>query len=76
VTVNVSISFNISVLNLCNPNVTAIADIIVSSESVGIQGDTLTNSLMNASLSYKTFTWTPQATQLGPQQLCVIAYTE
>jgi hypothetical protein len=35
-----------------------------------------TDSLTNASVSYATFTWTPVISQLGPQQLCVIAYTE
>ena len=76
VTVNVSISFNLSVLNLCNPNITSIADIIVSNENIGVQVGNVTTSSTNASLVYVTLTWTPQATQLGPQELCMIAYSE
>ena len=76
VTVGVSISFNISVVNLCNPNITDIADIIVSSENIGVQVSNLTNSLINASLVFVTLTWTPQANQIGEQQFCLVAYTE
>jgi hypothetical protein len=76
VTVGVSTSFNISVLDLCDPNIVGIADIGVTQSSSGMQLSTLQNSPTNASLFYKTLTWTPQANQIGPQQLCMIAYTE
>jgi hypothetical protein len=76
VTANVSISFNLSVLNLCDPNIASIADIIVSNENIGVQVGTVTTSSTNTSLVYVTLTWTPQATQLGPQELCMTAYTE
>jgi hypothetical protein len=61
---------------LCDPNDVGIADIIVSNENIGVQVGPVTASSTNASLVYVTLTWTPQATQLGPQQLCMIAYTE
>ena len=76
VTVNVSISFNLSVLNLCGPNNVSIADIIVSNENIGVQVGNVTTLSTNSSLVYVTLTWTPQATQLGPQELCMIAYTK
>jgi hypothetical protein len=75
-TVGVLISFNITALNLCDSNDTVIADIVVASEIIGIQVGNLTNSSTNTSLFYETFTWTPQANQIGPQQLCMTAYTK
>lgn len=75
VTVGVMQSFNLSVINLCNPNDTDIVDIIISQGITGMQMGNLTTSPINASLVYVTFTWTPQANQIGQQQLCVTAYT-
>ena len=74
--VGVAKSFNISVLNLCNPNSVDILDIDVSQSINGMTKSTLKNSATNSSVRYKTFTWTPQANQLGSQQLCLIAFTE
>jgi hypothetical protein len=76
VTVGVSISFNITVINNCNPNVSDLADLIISNGPSGIQTDLLTDSLTNDSIAYMTFYWTPDPTQIGPQQLCMVAYTE
>jgi hypothetical protein len=75
VTVGVTTTFNLSVLNLCDPNIVNITDIIVSQGITDMQMDNLTISLTNASIVYGTFIWTPQASQIGPQQLCIIAYT-
>jgi hypothetical protein len=75
-TVGVSTTFTLFVMNLCDPNVAEIADIIVSQGITGMQMDNITSSSTNASLVYATFTWTPQVNQMGPQQLCTIAYTE
>jgi hypothetical protein len=75
VTAGVLTSFNISVMNLCDPNVTSIADIIVPDVISGVQMSNLTNSSMNTSLFYKTLTWKPEENQLGSQQFCMIAYT-
>ena len=41
-----------------------------------MQVDNLTISPTNASLFYITLSWTPQANQIGPQQVCIIAYAE
>jgi hypothetical protein len=76
VSVGVLASFDIFVLNLCDSNVTGIADIIVTYISSGMNMSNLTNSPTNTSLFYKTLTWTPQTNQIGPQQLCMIAYIE
>jgi hypothetical protein len=76
VTVGVSMSFNITELTLCDPNVADLADIVVSKGIAGMQENNLTHSPANASLAYVTFTWTPQANQIGSQELCTIAYTE
>jgi hypothetical protein len=75
VQVGVAISFSIYAMNLCNQSVANLTDIIVSSGINGMSASNLTSSPTNASLSYVTFTWTPQVNQVGPQQLCVIAYT-
>jgi hypothetical protein len=75
VTVGVSMSFNLSVLNLCDPNVVGIMDILLPQGITGMQISNLTNSSTNASIVYETFTWTPQANQIGSQELCAIAYT-
>ena len=76
VQVGVSISFNISAMTLCNPNISDIDTIIVSSAISGMNVTDTIDSVTNASVSYNTFTWKPLSSQLGSQKLCVIAYTE
>ena len=76
VKVGVTKTFNITLVNECNPNITGIADLIVSQGISGMTYDNLTDSLTNDSLSYMIFTWTPQLSQVGPQQLCTIGFTE
>jgi hypothetical protein len=76
VTVGVSMSFNLTALNLCDPTVADLADIVLSKEIIGMTESNLTDSLMNTSLAYVTYTWTPQANQMGTQKMCAIAYTE
>jgi hypothetical protein len=73
--VGVSISFNMSAMTLCNPNVSNVDSIFVATGIAGMNVNNVTSSLANESVSYVTFTWTPLASQLGSQQLCVIAYT-
>ena len=68
--------FNITVLNTCNNNDTTVTDLMVSRNINGMQAGNLTISSNNLSLSSMTFTWTPQANQIGSQQMCLIAYTE
>jgi hypothetical protein len=75
VQVGVSVTFNISAINLCNSSVAVVTDIVVSSGITGMTAGNLTNSTTNSSLSYVIFTWTPQANQVGSQQLCIVAYT-
>ncbi len=75
VQVGVSVSFNISAINLCNSTWITLSTIIVSSGITGMTNGNLINSTTNASISYITFTWTPQANQVGSQQLCTVAYT-
>ena len=75
VQVGVSVSFNLSVLNLCNPSVATLSAIIVSSGITGMTNGNLTVSTANSSVAYVRFTWTPQASQVGSQQLCTVAYT-
>ena len=76
VTVGVSINFELSVINSCDPNAVEVADIIISSESIGVVVDNLTVSLTNNSLTTAILSWTPQIDQVGSQQLCLVAYTE
>ncbi|CAF5112454.1 unnamed protein product, partial [Rotaria sp. Silwood1] len=75
VQVGISISFNLSIMDLCNQTVAKLADIIISSAITGMTRDNLTSSPTNSSVSYVTFAWTPQANQVGSKQLCVIAFT-
>ena len=70
-----SISFNISIMNLCTSTVTQIADLVVSSGVAGMSRGNLTSSPTNLSLSYVSFTWTPHANQIGLNQLCVLVFT-
>jgi len=63
-------------LNLCDPNITGIADIIVTDSTSGIQMGNLVNSSTNTSLFYKTFISTPPTNQIERQQVCMIAYTD
>ena len=76
VTVGISLSINLSVLNLCNPTVSSIADVIVTSLGDGMTIGSLQQSTTNTSLYYKTLTWIPQTNQVGLQQLCMTAYTK
>jgi hypothetical protein len=76
VSVGVLETIDIYALNLCDSNITGFADIFLVYSSDGMQLSNLTGSSTNASLFYKTLTWTPQANQIGPQQMCLVAYTE
>ncbi|CAF3806571.1 unnamed protein product [Rotaria sordida] len=75
VQVGVSISFNLSAMNLCNASVATLTGIIVSSGITGMNRGNLTRSSTNSSIYYVLFTWTPQTNQVGLQELCTIAYT-
>jgi hypothetical protein len=75
VTVGVATNLTLFAMNLCDPTAVDIADVIVSQGITGMHVGNLTTWPANASLAYMTLTWTPQANQLGPQQLCTIAYT-
>ncbi|CAF3760185.1 unnamed protein product [Rotaria sordida] len=75
VQVGISISFNLSAMNLCNPSVATLTDIVVSSGITSMTHGNLTQSSANSSIYYMTFTWIPQVNQVGSQQLCTIAYT-
>lgn len=68
-------NFTIFVQNLCNPNTIKIVDMIVSPAINGMQMSNLTQVPTNSSLYYVTFTWTPQASQIGLQEMCMVAYT-
>ncbi len=75
VQVGVSMSFNLSALNLCDPNVATLSAIVVSSGVTGMTSGNLITSTTNSSVGYITFAWIPQENQVGSQQLCAIAYT-
>lgn len=76
VQVGTPLSFNLSAMTTCNPNVSDINSIKVTSGIVGLSLSNITNSRTNASVSYVTIRWTPQANQVGSQRLCLIAYSE
>lgn len=70
------VTFNISAMTLCDPNISGISTITVSNSIDGMHMSSTTDSLTNASLSYVTFHWIPETKQLGLQLLCVIAYSK
>ncbi|CAF1161339.1 unnamed protein product [Adineta steineri] len=74
VQVGVNMSFNLYVTNLCNTSVATITDLI-SSGITDIIDNGLTDSPTNSSLSYVTYTWTPQSNDIGLQEMCAVAYT-
>jgi hypothetical protein len=76
VQVGVPISFNMSAMTLCNPNISYVDTISVASGIAGMNVSNTTSYPTNESVSYVTFTWTPLTNQLGSQKLCVIAYTK
>ncbi len=76
VQVGVQISFNMTVLNLCNPNVSDISEIDMTNDISGMNISDTNDLPTNASVAYATFTWTPQANQVGSQQMCTIAISE
>ncbi|CAF1305923.1 unnamed protein product [Rotaria sp. Silwood1] len=75
VQVGITISFNISAMNLCNSTIATLTDIVVSTNINGLTSSNLTSSLTNSSISYITFSWTPGTNQVGFQTLCFIAFT-
>ena len=68
--------FDVIVQNLCDPQLTTVKDVLVSKSTITLQGGIMNQSPANATLVYKTFTWTPLASQIGAQELCFIAYTK
>lgn len=76
VTVGVTTTFNLFVVNNCDPNVTDIADVVISKALTGLTMTNMTNWPTNDSLIYCEFKWTPQSNQMGSQTFCTIAYTE
>ncbi|CAF3333443.1 unnamed protein product [Rotaria sp. Silwood2] len=73
VEIGVTINITLYAMNLCGSTV-SITDIIVSKRISGMTAGNLINSTKNSSLVYVTFTWTPQSSQIGQQELCIIAF--
>jgi hypothetical protein len=72
--INVPITFDLYVENLCNPNDSQITDIVVSDPITGMTVSLLTSS-PDGLFAFVNFTWTPNPNQIGLQQLCTIAFT-
>jgi hypothetical protein len=68
--INVSMTFDLYVQNLCDPDISYITDIVLSTPIIGMQISNITSSY-----AYITFTWIPLTNQIGSQQLCTIAFT-
>ena len=75
VQVGIAISFPLYAMNLCNRSVANLTDIIVSDGISGMSVGNLTSVPTNSSLAYVTVTWTPQANQVGFQEICAVAFT-
>ena len=74
--VNVPITFDISAFTPCDPTVSDVNTITISTAPDGVNLTETETSPTNTSISFATFTWRPSTSQLGPQQLCVIAFSE
>jgi hypothetical protein len=75
VQVNVSVTFTLYALNYCNRTVSMITSLSPTTNINGMTVSSLVNSTTNISLVYVTLTWTPQASQIGSQEFCAVAYT-
>lgn len=76
VSVGVPVALNLTIVNRCDPSAVDISDLVLAKNIGGMTKGTLTSSSTNKSLSYVGLAWTPLASQIGPQQLCAVAYTE
>ena len=65
VQVSIPVTFNISALTLCDPNVSDINSIEITHSIPGMSMSNITSSITNTSVSYATFNWIPQTNQLG-----------
>ncbi len=75
VQVNVPVTFTLYVMNYCNRTVSITTSLLPTVSITGMTVSNLVNSTTNTSLVYVTLTWTPQASQIGSQQFCAVAYT-
>ena len=76
VQVGTPVTFNISAVTSCNPNVSDVNSIKVTSGIAGMNLSNIIDSLTNMSVSFVTIRWIPQANQVGSQRLCLMAYSE
>ena len=76
VQVNVSVNYTLYVMNYCNRTRTIVTDLVVTVGITGMTVGSLTNSTTNTSLVSVTLSWTPQSSQIGPQQFCAAAYNK
>ena len=76
VQVNVSVNYTLHVMNYCNRTRVVVTDLITTVSITGMTVSNLINSTTNTSLVSAILTWIPQSSQIGPQQLCVIAYNK
>ena len=76
VSVGVSTTFNVTVLNQCDWNYTTITDVVMLKTILGLEADNLIVSSNDPSIVYMTLTWIPQLSQVGAQEICLTAFTE
>ena len=76
VQVGTPVTFNISAMTLCDPSMSNISMITVSSSITGMNVSNTIASLTNTSVSHIMVRWTPQTNQIGSQRLCAIAFSE
>jgi len=74
--VNAWTTFNITIINRCDPDIADIDGVIMSSSVPGMNISEEITSPINDSIVYVTFRWRPAVNQVGSQKLCLIAFTE
>ena len=74
VQVNVETTFEFFVDNQCDPDLSILTDIVLTTSLPGLKPGnfTLTDDQLYA---YLPVTWTPQDNQIGQQDICAIAFT-
>ena len=72
--INVEITFEFYVENQCDPDLSILTDIVVTTSLSGLKTGNLTVT-SDELYAYLPVTWTPQDNQIGQQDICAIAFT-
>ena len=72
--IGIEITFDLYAQNSCDSDISYISDIIITTSIHSINYSLLQYE-DDYSYTYRTFVWTPQLIDIGPQQICATAFT-